>query len=229
LKLFVGIVRARASPARASKSQTVRGQPSSLQDFYICCNIVFQKNSCLFHNGKYATPQKFMSLTHKQYLAIQMLINDATDKEIIASCGCSRTTLHRWKKNPEFQAAITSVKQQTDSIFKEEIARRHKELIENDVDAWKQRQLTIREHEWLASEKLFALGMTMLESVNIEEKRWTMKDVTSILETGSNLARLSSEMWNKDLNAAIQLVLKYGYEIVDKQLPIQVDDDKDDE
>ncbi|MBD0261456.1 MAG: hypothetical protein ICV78_01710 [Tolypothrix sp. Co-bin9] len=181
---------------------------------------MFQKNSCLFHNGKYATPQKIMSLTHKQYLAIQMLINDATDKEIIASCGCSRTTLHRWKKNPEFQAAITSVKQQTDSIFKEEIARTHKELIENDVDAWKQRQLTIREHEWLASEKLFALGMTMLESVNIEEKRWTMKDVTSILETGSNLARLSSEMWNKDLNVAIQLVLKYGYEIVDKQLPL---------
>jgi hypothetical protein len=174
-------------------------------------------------------PQKFMSLTHKQYLAIQMLINDATDKEIIASCGCSRTTLHRWKKNPEFQAAITSVKQQTDSIFKEEIARTHKELIENDVDAWKQRQLTIREHEWLASEKLFPLGMTMLESVNIEEKRWTMKDVTTLLETGSNLARLSSEMWNKDLNAAIQLVLKYGYEIVDKQLPIQVEDDKDDE
>lgn len=171
-----------------------------------------------------------MTLTRTQYQAIQMLLNGASDKEIIASCNCSRTTLHRWKKNPEFKSALSTGMEKTDAIFKEQIEKSHKELIEKEVEAWKERQIRVREQEWLASEKLFALGIKMLESVNIEEKRWSLKDVTTILETSSNLARLSSEMWSKDLNAAMQLVLRYGYEIIDKQvIKTQVEFDIDDE
>lgn len=171
-----------------------------------------------------------MSLTRKQYQAIQLLINGASDKEVIASCNCSRTTLHRWKKDSEFKSALTTGIEKTDAIFKEEIEKTNKELIENEIHTWKQRQLATRENEWVASEKLFALGMKMLESVNIEEKRWSLKDITTIFETGSSLSRLSSEMWNRDLNAAMLLVLRYGYEIVDKQEnKTQVEFDIDDE
>ncbi|MDF5718260.1 MAG: hypothetical protein PUP93_31430 [Rhizonema sp. NSF051] len=58
----------------------------------------------------------------------------------------------------------------------------------------------------------------MIEQFSLKEKRWSLKDVCSCLEISSKLARESAQMWDEDLNAAITLVRKFGFDVVDNQV-----------
>lgn len=42
------------------------------------------------------------------------------------------------------------------------------------------------------------------------------RQLSSILQVGSDLARRASELWNGDLNAALALVRRYDFDVTDR-------------
>lgn len=158
-----------------------------------------------------------MNFSPDQLRAIELLSEGITETEVASILSKSRSWVQRQKKIPEFKEAIKSFKQKTASIFKEELEKNQYEAIQKEVESWEIRRQFLREQEWLASQKLFELAMKMLDDPLLQEKRWTFKDTTNILQVASELARVSSELWSSNLNAAIELTRRYGYDIIDQQ------------
>jgi transposase len=159
---------------------------------------------------------QLVSLSSEQLKAVQLFIDGASEQEVSDACGCSRSTVQRWKRKPEFQLAIENGKQQVEVLFKEEIKKSQQQIIEIQVQSWEARREELRELEWQLSERLFRKGEEML-SIPLEEKKWTFREAFLCLQTASELARKSSQTWDDDINSALQLVRSFGYAIIDEQ------------
>lgn len=63
--------------------------------------------------------QQNATLTHRQREAITLLLAGQTATATAEECGINRSTLHRWKAEPEFQAAYQAA---ADEAFREALA-----------------------------------------------------------------------------------------------------------
>ncbi len=70
----------------------------------------------------------------------------------------------------------------------------------------------MRSQEWELSQLLLDKARKALEDLEISGR---IQNIANALKIGSELGRISSELWSSDLNAAISLVRQYGFDIVD--------------
>ena len=158
-------------------------------------------------------------LTSLQLQAACLIADGQTEIQVATACKKSRSWIQDLKRREDFQAAVKEAQRKKNSL-KEGLQQVQKEVfkkkISEDLEDWKARQQQLREQEWEISQKLLLKAQEMLE-ISIEERRWNFRDACQFLEVASKIGRLSSEFWQSDLNAAIQVVLKYGYEVVDTQ------------
>jgi len=151
--------------------------------------------------------------------AASLIAEGRTESEVAAACSKSRSWVQELKRREDFQAAIEEARKKKE-VDKKELQQFQKEVFQEKItevlDDWIARQSQLREQEWQISQKLLLKAQEMLE-FSIEERRWNFRDACQFLEVASKIGRLSSEMWQSDLNAAIQIVLRHGYEIIDIQ------------
>jgi hypothetical protein len=83
-----------------------------------------------------------------------------------------------------------------------------------DEDEWQQRRQRLREKEWEMSELLFEKAEKALRDLELVGR---IQNLANALKVASELGRKSSELWGDDINAAIALLLKYQYDIIDKR------------
>lgn len=84
-----------------------------------------------------------------------------------------------------------------------------------DEQEWSLRREQLRAREWEASELLFQKAMQALRELELSAR---MQNIANALKIASELGRKSSELWGDDLNAAVTLLLRYNYDVVDKNL-----------
>lgn len=151
--------------------------------------------------------------------AAALLAEGKTESEVAVACGKSRSWVQELKRREDFQAAVEENRKKKE-VHKQELQQFQKELFQEKIsealEDWIARQQQLRQQEWELSQKLLLKAQEMLE-FSIEERRWNFRDACQFLETASKIGRLSSELWQSDLNAAIQIVLKHGYEVIDTQ------------
>lgn len=151
--------------------------------------------------------------------AASLIAEGKTESEVAAACGKSRSWVQELKRREDFQAAIEEARKKKE-VHKKELQQFQKEVFQEKIsevlDDWIARQSQLREQEWQISQKLLLKAQEMLE-FSIEERRWNFRDACQFLEVASKIGRLSTELWQSDLNAAIQVVLRHGYEVIDTQ------------
>jgi len=158
-------------------------------------------------------------LTSLQLQAVSLIADGQTETQVATACKKSRSWVQELKRREDFQVAIKEAQRNKESL-KQGLQEVQKEVFQEKIsevlEEWKTRQGQLREREWEISQKLLLKAEEMLE-FSIEERRWTFRDAAMFLDVASRIGRQSSELWQSDLNAAIQVVLKYGYEVVDTQ------------
>jgi hypothetical protein len=158
-------------------------------------------------------------LTSLQLQAASLIANGQTETQVATACKKSRSWIQDLKRREDFQAAVKEAQKNKES-FKQGLQQLQKEVfqkkVSEDLEDWRSRQKHLREQEWEISQKLLLKAQEMLE-FSIEERKWSFRDAAIFLEIASRIGRQSSELWQSDLNAAIQVVLKHGYEVVDTQ------------
>ena len=158
-------------------------------------------------------------LTSLQLQAASLIAEGKTESQVAAACNKSRSWVQELKRREDFQASVKEAQKNKESV-KENLQQVQKEVfqkkISEELQDWIARQSQLREQEWQISQKLLLKAQEMLE-ISIEERRWNFRDACQFLEVASKIGRLSSELWQSDLNAAIQVVLRHGYEVIDAQ------------
>jgi hypothetical protein len=84
-----------------------------------------------------------------------------------------------------------------------------------EEEEWHQRRQKLREKEWAVSELLFQKAEAALRDLELVGR---IQNIANALKIASELGRKSSELWDSDINAAIALLLKFNYQIIDKNL-----------
>lgn len=84
-----------------------------------------------------------------------------------------------------------------------------------DLESWESRRIQQREEEWQASKRLLERALEMLNQP-LNDRKWSYSDAAKLIEASSKLARQSAEMWGGDLSAAIEILMQYGYQVIDK-------------
>ncbi|MDF5716421.1 MAG: hypothetical protein PUP93_21720 [Rhizonema sp. NSF051] len=152
-------------------------------------------------------------LNCEQLKAIAMLAQGESENEVASTLSKSRSWVQQVKRHPEYQKIKDA---NTDAVV-QAVAENTKKGASQTFSEWENRRRVQREREWQISQALLDKAQDMIEQFSLEEKRWSLKDVCSCLEISSKLARSSAQMWDEDLNAAITLVRKFGFDVVDTQ------------
>lgn len=111
------------------------------------------------------------------------------------------------------QASGSWYRESRDRNWQERAAAWDKYIGSADEAEWERRRQQLRSREWEASELLFKKAMHCLRELELSAR---MQNIANALKIASELGRKSSELWDDNLNAAIQLLLKYDYEVKDK-------------
>lgn len=151
-----------------------------------------------------------------QLQAAILVAQGVPTREAADRVGVSLRTIQRWQKLDLFVETIQSL---GSKVRTASIAKIADELIqENQI--WEERRKELREREWKLSNLLLLKAEKLLENVDLEI---SPRQLSNILELGSDLARRAAEMWSGDLNSAIVLTRRYGFDVVD------LSSEKDDE
>jgi hypothetical protein len=129
-------------------------------------------------------------------------------KSVAAALGISQRTVYRWSLLPEFQDLFTQISNQTKSLTVESAT----ESFQKEQEIWQNRRDELRQQEWEISQLLLKKARRVLEDFEISGR---IQNIANALKIGSELGRMSSELWSSDLNAAISLVRQYGFDVVD--------------
>ena len=155
----------------------------------------------------------------QQLRCARLLAQNFSEQEVSSQLGVSRSTVQRWKRLTGFREAIEKAKIGK-SPFETETQKSQKqvleEIVQEDLKDWSLRRQELREAEWRICQKLLHKAEEML-NFSLEERKWSFRDAVMFLEISSRIGSQSSELWQGDLNGAIALILKYGYEITDSQ------------
>lgn len=157
-----------------------------------------------------------MSLSPNQLQALTLIGRGDSPKSVAAAIGVSSRTIHRWLILPEFRDLMIKISNQTKSLTIESAT----ESFQQEQKIWQERRNELRSQEWELSQLLLKKARQALEDLEISGR---IQNIANALKIGSELGRVSSELWSSDLNAAISLVRQYGFDVVD------VSGEKDDE
>jgi hypothetical protein len=149
-----------------------------------------------------------VTLSPKQLQALSLLGRGDAPKSIAATLDISTRTLQRWQLLPEFRDLIEKISNQTKSLTVESTT----ESFQKEQQIWQTRRDELRNLEWELSQLLLKKARQALEDLEISGR---IQNIANALKIGSELGRVSSELWSSDLNAAISLVRQYGFDIVD--------------
>ena len=149
-----------------------------------------------------------VTLSPKQLQALSLLGRGNTPKSIAATLDISTRTLQRWQLLPEFRDLIEKISNQTKSVTVENVT----ESFQKEQQIWQARRDELRKQEWEISQLLLKKARQALEDLEISGR---IQNIANALKIGSELGRISSELWSSDLNAAISLVRQYGFDIID--------------
>jgi transposase len=143
-----------------------------------------------------------------QLQAAILVAQGVSTKEAADRIGVSLRTVQRWQKLDLF---IETVQSLSSKVRKGSVDKLADELIQENL-IWEQRRRELREREWKLSNLLLEKVERLLEDTNLEI---SPRQLSNMLEIGSDLARRAAEMWESDLNSAIALTRRYGFNVVD--------------
>ena len=147
-------------------------------------------------------------LSPNQLKALTLMGRGEPPKSVAAALGISQRTVYRWSLLPEFQDLFTQISNQTKSLTVESAT----ESFQKEQEIWQNRRDELRQQEWEISQLLLKKARRVLEDFEISGR---IQNIANALKIGSELGRMSSELWSSDLNAAISLVRQYGFDVVD--------------
>lgn len=151
-----------------------------------------------------------------QLQAAILVAQGVSTREAADRVGVSLRTIQRWQKLDLFIETVQSLGKK---VRKGSVEKLADELIQENL-IWEQRRRELREREWRLANLLLEKAEKLLEDSDLEI---SPRQLSSILEVGSDLARRASEMWDGDLNSAIALTRRYGFNVV------EATDESDDE
>jgi transposase len=143
-----------------------------------------------------------------QLQAAILVAQGLSTKEAADRVGVSLRTVQRWQKLDLFIETIQSL---SSKVREGSVNKLADELIQENL-IWEQRRRELREREWKLSNLLLEKVERLLEDADLEI---SPRQLSNLLEVGSDLARRAAEMWEGDLNSAIALTRRYGFNIVD--------------
>lgn len=146
-----------------------------------------------------------------QLQAAILIGQGVSTKEAAERIGVSLRTIQRWQKLDLFVQTVQSLSSKVRTASIEKVAD---ELVQ-ETQIWEERRKELREREWKLSNLLLSKVEKLLENTDLEI---SPRQLSSILQVGSDLARRASEMWNGDLNAAVALVRRYDFDVTDRQM-----------
>ncbi len=151
-----------------------------------------------------------MTLSPNQLQALTLIGRGDSPKSVALAIGVSSRTIHRWLLLPEFQDLIEKISSQTKSLTVETAT----ESFQKEQKIWQERRNELRSQEWELSQLLLRKARQALEDLEVSGR---IQNIANALKIGSELGRISSELWSNDLNAAISLVRRYGFDVTDRQ------------
>lgn len=159
-------------------------------------------------------------MSPSQIQAAELLGQGLTHQEVANRVGVSRRTIVRWCRDSDFKNLSYGLRSRTALPHNQEIAPirvRIDSLSDWDFDNPLSRddaQRELRRLEWQISIAILQKALTSLE--NLEFSR--VRDLMNSVEIASSLARKSGEVWGGDINAAIDLLKRYDFDVIDRQL-----------
>jgi hypothetical protein len=148
-------------------------------------------------------------LSPNQLKALTLMGRGDSPKSVALAIGVSLRTIHRWLILPEFQDLIKKISNQTKSLTIETAT----ESFQKEQKIWQERRNELRSQEWELSQLLLKKARQALEDLEVSGR---IQNIANALKIGSELGRISSELWSDDLNAAISLVRRYDFDVVDR-------------
>lgn len=155
-----------------------------------------------------------------QLKAAELIGQGMTHQEVADRVGVTRRTIVRWCKDSDFKNLSYGLRSRPTLPHNQEIApirARIKNLSEWDLDDPSSRDEAhkeLRSLEWQISIAILQKALVSLE--NLEFSR--VRDLMNSVEIASSLARKSGEVFSGDINAAIDLLKRYDFDVVDKQV-----------
>jgi hypothetical protein len=153
-----------------------------------------------------------------QLKAAELIGAGLNHQEVADRIGVSRRTIVRWLGNPEFKNLCYGLRSRTpEHQHLSPIQSRIDSLTDWDLDDPLSREAAHRELrrlEWQISIAILQKALTSLENVEFSRPR----DLVNCVEIASSLARRSGEIWSTDINAAISLLRRFDYDVVDRQI-----------
>jgi hypothetical protein len=154
------------------------------------------------------TTRHIVPLSPKQLQALTLIGRGDSPRTVALAIGVSYRTIYRWLTLPEFQNLTEQISTQTRILTVEGAT----ESFQKEQEIWQSRREQLRTQEWDISQLLLKKAQKALENLEISGR---VKDVVDAIKIGSELGRVSSELWSSDLNAAISLVRQYGFDVID--------------
>ena len=156
-------------------------------------------------------------MTPNQIKAAELLGQGKSQGEVADCVGVNRRTIVRWLAIPEFKNLCYGLRSRPALREFPPIRARIENLSEWDLDdplSRDEAHKELRKLEWQISIAILKKALTSLE--NLEFSR--VRDLMNSVEIASSLARKSGEVFSSDINAAIDLLKRYDFDVIDRQL-----------
>ncbi len=161
-----------------------------------------------------------IGMSPTQIRAAELIGQGLTQQEVADRVGVTRRTIVRWCQDIGFKNLSYGLRSRPVPVQNQEIApirARIDNLAEwnlNDPLSREAAHQELRKVEWQISIAILQMALVSLE--NLEFSR--VRDLMNSVEIASSLARKSGEVFGGDINAAIDLLKRYDFEIIDRQL-----------
>lgn len=168
-------------------------------------------------------------MTPNQIKAAELIGQGKNQQEVADCVGVNRRTVVRWLSNPEFKNLCYGLRNRPSPI--QDVAQiriKIENLAEWDFDDPLSRETAhqeLRKLEWQISIAILQKALGSLE--NLEFSR--VRDLMNSVEIASSLARKSGEVFSSDINAAIDLLKRYDFDVIDRQLYKYESEESEDE
>lgn len=110
--------------------------------------------------------------------------------------------LQKWSRQHRWVPRTLSFDQHRNQILLDEQDLIERERAKLSSQQWNQRRAELREEQWEMSQLLLAKGREML-SYSLDERRWTFRDATSMIQLGVDLGKSVADIKDIDVLTAI--------------------------
>ncbi|OKH30027.1 hypothetical protein NIES2119_31625 [[Phormidium ambiguum] IAM M-71] len=111
--------------------------------------------------------------------------------------------LQKWSRQHRWVPRALSFDQHRNQILLKEQAVIERERTRLSAQQWNERRTQLREEQWKMSQLLLTKGREMLE-YSLDERRWTFRDASAMVQLGIELGRSAAEIDDLDIFTAIK-------------------------